>query len=301
MTEADSAAPAVGRVSMTALLVLAMIMWGNTVVAIKFVGGYVGPLQLVALRFPLAALFFAVMLLPFRASRIWELIRAYGGRLALMGLFGGVLNNAFWAWSTRGIPGGTATLIAALIPAFTYLLSALFLDERVTWSRSFGLIVAFIGLIVLIRWGTGRELGLGALGYGLLAVIAVATHAVYTVLGKPLLRDQPPVLVTGVSMGFAGLFSLAFVSPGFLAKLPSLPISVWGSVLFLSLLSTVFAFAVWCEALQRMPAGQVGSFTYLVPLVGVLSGHVFLSEPITIGLAFGGGLVIIGVIIVNRG
>jgi drug/metabolite transporter (DMT)-like permease len=278
-----------------------MIMWGNTIVAIKYAGGYVSPLQLVGLRFPLAGLAFALILLPFRASRIWILIRVHWGRLALMGLFGGVLNNAFWAWSTRGIPGGTATLIAALIPAFTYLLSAAFLGERFAWNRSIGIIIAFIGLVVLIGWGTGRQLGLGEFRYGVLAVLAVATHAAYTVLGKPLLEYEPPLLVTGVSMSFAGLFSLAFLSPGFVAMLPTLPITFWGSMLFLSLLSTVFAFAVWCEALQRMPAGQVGSFTYLVPLVGVLSGHWFLDEPITIALGIGGALVIAGVILVTRG
>lgn len=297
----DGLSESTRKVLLIVLLVLAMIMWGNTIVAIKYAGGYVGPLQIVGLRFPLAALAFALILLPFRASRIWTLIRAQWSRLALMGLFGGVLNNAFWAWSTQGIPGGTATLIAALIPAFTYLLSVAFLGERFVWNRSIGIIIAFVGLIVLIGWGTGRQLGLGEFRYGLLAVIAVATHAAYTVLGKPLLENEPPLLVTAVSMSFAGLFSLAFFSPSLMAKLPSLPITFWGAMLFLSLLSTVFAFAVWCAALQRMPAGQLGSFTYLVPLVGVLSGHLFLDEPITIALAIGGTLVIAGVILVTRG
>ena len=56
---------------------------------------------------------------------------------------------------------------------------------------------------------------------------------------------------------FAGLFSVAFVRPSFLARLPDLPISFWGAVLFLAWPCTVFAFLVWFGALGRMPAARV--------------------------------------------
>ena len=176
----------------------------------------------------------------------------------------------------------------------------MFLDERLAWSRAAGIAIAFVGLVIVVRWGTGQKLGIQGGGYFLLAVVAALTHAVYTVLGKPLVENRPPLLVTGVSMGFAGLFSLVFVSRGLMASLPTLPIPFWGSILFLGWLSTVFAFAVWSWALQRMPAGRVASFTYLLPLVGVLSGHWLLGEPVTLALALGGVLVVGGIAVVNR-
>lgn len=282
------------------LLILATLIWGNSFIAIKHVVEHVTPPELVTVRFVPVALTFAALLLPTRGRQVWQIIRAEGWRLALLGITGAVLYNVFLGWGETRVAAGTASLIIALNPAFTYVLSVIFLGERFAWRRALGLLIAFGGLFVIIRWGSGRSVTLDDVGYAFITVLAPASWAIYTVSGKPLVERHSPLLVTGIAMMFAGLFSLTFVSPSLLAQLPILPASFWWSVLFLALPCTVFGFAVWAGALNRMPAGRVASFVYLVPMFAITFGHLLLDEPITSALVIGAAILISGVWLVNR-
>jgi len=284
----------------TILLIFVTLIWGNSFIAIKHVVEYVTPLELVAVRFIPVALTFAVLLLPTRSRQVWQVIRAEGWRLPLLGLTGAVLYNIFLGWGETRVAAGTASLIIALNPAFTYALSLIFLGERVAWHRALGLAVAFGGLFVIIRWGSGRAMTLDDVGYAFITMLSPVCWAIYTVSGKALVERHPPLLVTGISTTFAGLFSLAFVRPSLLAQLPALPASFWWSVLFLAWPCTVFAFTIWFGALERMPAGRVAGFVYFVPMFAVTFSRWLLDEPITPALVVGAAILVGGVWLVNR-
>jgi len=289
-----------GTTLWTTLLLITTLVWGNSFIAIKHVVAHVTPLELVTVRFVPVALTFAALLLPTRGRQVWRMIRADGWRLALMGLLSGVLYNIFLGWGETRVAAGTASLIIALNPAFTYILSVIFLGEQFTWQRALGLTVAFGGVFVIIRWGSGRTVTLDDARYAFITMLAPACWAVYTVLGKPLVERYPPLLVTGISMSFAGLFSLVFVRPSFLAQLPVLPASFWWSVLFLAWPCTVFAFSVWLSALERMEAGRVAGFVYFVPMFAIAFSHWLLDEPVTPALLIGASILVGGVWLINR-
>ncbi len=283
-----------------ALLLLVTLVWGNSFIAIKHIVQYVTPLELVTVRFVPVALIFAAWLLPTRGRQVWQLVRAESWRLVLLGLVGAVLYNAFLGWGETRVAAGTASLIIALNPAFTYTLSVLVLGERFVWRRALGMAIAFGGLFVIVRWGSGRPVTVDDLWYAFITMLAPLCWAVYTILGKSVVARHPPLLVTGVSMMFAGLFSLLFVRPSLLSQLPTLPTSFWWAVLFLAVPCTVFAFAVWFGALERMPAGRVVGFVYLVPMFAVTFSRVLLDEPITLALVVGAAILIGGVWLVSR-
>ena len=282
------------------LLLLVTLVWGNSFIAIKHVVEHMTPLELVTVRFVPVAVTFAVLLLPTRGREVWRIMRAEGWRLPLLGLVGAVLYNVFLGWGETRVAAGTASLIIALNPAFTYILSVIFLGERFTWQRALGLVVAFGGLFVIIRWGSGRAMTLDDVGYVFITMLAPVCWAIYTVSGKPLVARHPPLLVAGIAMTFAGLFSLAFVRPSLLAQLPTLPASFWWSVLFLAWPCTVFAFSVWFGALERMPAGRVAGFVYFVPMFAVTFSRWLLDEPVTPTLVIGAAVLVGGIWLINR-
>lgn len=284
----------------TALLILVTLFWGNSFIAVKVIVRHVSPLELVTVRFVPVALIFAALLLPTRGREVWAMVRADGWRLALLGLTGAVLYNTFLGWGETRVAAGTASLIIALNPTFIYTLSILVLGEPFSWRRALGLAVAFAGLFVIIRWGSGRPIALDDAGYALIVMLAPVNWAIYTISGKTVIARHPPLLVVGVAMIFAGLFSLVFVRPSLIAQLPALPPSFWWAVLFLAVPCTVFAFVVWFGALERMPAGRVAGFVYLVPMFAVTFSHWLLDEPITLALLLGAAVLITGVYLVNR-
>jgi drug/metabolite transporter (DMT)-like permease len=284
----------------TALLILVTLFWGNSFIAVKVIVRYVSPLELVTVRFVPVALIFAVLLLPTRGRQVWAMVRTDGWRLAFLGLTGAVLYNAFLGWGETRVAAGTASLIIALNPTFIYTLSILVLGERFLWRRALGLAVAFAGLFVIVRWGSGRPIALDDVGYALIVMLAPLNWAVYTISGKTVIARHPPLLVVGVAMIFAGLFSLVFVRPSLIAQLPTLPASFWWAVLFLAVPCTVFAFVVWFGALERMPAGRAAGFIYLVPMFAVTFSRWLLDEPVTPALLLGAAILIAGVYLVNR-
>jgi drug/metabolite transporter (DMT)-like permease len=282
------------------LLLLVTLIWGNSFIAIKHIVQYVTPLELVTVRFVPVALIFAALLLPTRWREIVRLVRDESWRLPLLGLTGAVLYNIFLGWGETGVPTGTASLIIALNPAFTYALSVLALGERFKWQRALGMAVAFGGLFVIVRWGSGRPITLDEASYAFITMLAPLCWAVYTILGKSVVARHPPLLVTGVSMILTGVFSLVFVNPALLGQLPGLPASFWWAVLFLAVPCTVFAFVVWFGALEKMPAGRVAGFVYLVPMFAVTLGRILLDEPLTLALVVGAAILIGGVWLVQR-
>jgi drug/metabolite transporter (DMT)-like permease len=284
----------------TSLLVSITLLWGNSFIAIKYVVRYVTPLELVTVRFVPVAITFVIIVLPKYRSQLWSIIRTEWWRLMLLGLTGAVLYNVFLSWGETRVAAGTASLIITLNPTFIYTLAVLFLKEQFAWVRVLGLAIAFGGVFVIVRWGSGQPVAFSDMGHACITMLAPVMWAIFTVSGKALVTRYPPLLVTGVSMTFAGLFSLIFVRPSFIQLLPTLPVLFWWSALFLALPCTVFAFYIWFAALERMSAGRVASFVYLVPMFGVTFSRWLLDEPITPALIVGGIILIAGIWLVNR-
>lgn len=284
----------------TPLLLLVAFFWGSSFVAVKHMLQFVNPLELVTMRFVPVALIFAAVLVPTRGREIWRMLRVERWRLLLLGLTGAVINNIFLGWGMTHVAAGTASLIIAMSPVFTYTLSVFALGERFLWRRALGMAVAFAGVFIIIRWGSGRIVTLDDMGYAFIIILTPLCWSIYTVLGKSVSERHPPLLVTGSAMVFGGFFSLAFLRPSLLVQLPTLPASFWEALLFMVVPCTVFGFVVWFSALEQMPAGRVAGFVYLVPLFAITLGHWLLTEPITATLLLGASILIGGVWLVNR-
>jgi len=284
------------------LLVLVTLIWGNSFVAIKHAVRFLTPVELTILRFIPVALIFGVLLLTTRRVPFWQMVRGDWLGLVLLGLSGAVAYNLALNTGESRIPAGTASLIISLNPAFTFILSALFLKERPTIKKAMGLTIAFLGLYVIVRYASrqsGQQIDFSYLRYVFITMLAPFCWAIYTILGKPLVARYSPLMVVGGAMIAAVVPLLFLVRGSLIAKLPTLPPSVWLSIAFLSLACTVFAFVIWFGALQRMEASRAASFVYLVPLFGVSFSKLLLDEPITLVLLIGAALLIGGVYLIN--
>jgi len=280
-------------------LVLITLIWGNSFIAIKHAVQFLAPIELTILRFIPVALIFGALLLTTRRRAFWQMVRRDWLGLVLLGLSGAVVYNLALNTGESRVPAGTASLIISLNPAFTFILSVLFLRERPTVKKAVGLAIAFLGLCVIVRYASNQQISFSYLRYVFITMLAPLCWAIYTILGKPLVARYPPLLVVGGAMMAAVIPLLFLVRGSLIAKLPTLPPSVWLSIAFLSLACTVFAFVIWFRALQRMEASRAAGFVYLVPLFGVSFGKLLLDEPITLVLLIGAALLVGGVYLIN--
>ncbi len=286
---------------MRLLLVLLFVIWSNAFTAIAYLREVMTPMQLVLARFLPAAVFCLVYLLAVPGARRESAaaLKTAPLRLIVMGLTGIAGYNFFLYIGQSEIKPGAAALITTLAPLFTLLGAIVFLREQVPWRRTLGILVAFAGLYVVVRWGRvglGRVTGIShaELRYVLITALAPLCWTIYTIMGKNVLKRTSAVTVTYLTIIVGTLPFLPAANRSFLDALGSFTPTHWIALAHLTVLCTLVGFWIWFAALKSMPATSVASFVYLNPPFAALFGGLFFNETITGFFVFGAALVLFG-------
>lgn len=271
------------------LAVLVAIIWGFAFVATKIGLESFSPPQLTALRFLIAAV--PAVFLP-RPLLAWSAMVPIG-----LTLFAGQFLLQFFGIAS-GMPLGLASVIVQTQAFFTVLFAAAALRETPTRRQLVGMAAAFTGVVV-IGVTVGRDLT--AVGLSLTLVAAVS-WGVGNVLVKRVGRVEmlnlvvwlslvPPVPSLALSMGLDGPADLrrAVSNASWLG---------YGAALYLGLVATVVAYAIWSSLLRQYPAATVAPFALLVPFVGALSSAVVFGERFGPVRLAGMGLVLLGLAVI---
>jgi drug/metabolite transporter (DMT)-like permease len=284
-------------------LVTTTFFWGGTFVAGKWAVREAPPLFVALLRFSIAtAALFALL--------AWRRLRngdapastpngaAQWARVFCLGLTGVFLYNVLFLEGLSLTTATNGSLIVALNPLLTALLSAAWLKEPVRPIQVGGLCLALAGVGVVVTNGSLDVLRTMSLNRGdLLLLGAPMAWALYTVLGKTVLASLAPLTATAYASLFGTLLLLpAAVREGPLASgVSRLGPFGWLSVLQLALLGTVVGFVWWYEGVRELGAARAAAFVNLVPLFGVLLAAMILAEPLGVAKIAGGFLVVGGV------
>lgn len=278
------------------LMLLVVLSWGMAFVAIKYLLEIqkMSAMGLTALRYvPAAIIVLVIMLIFYGPKRMLAVWKTEWRGISLYGLSGVLGYNLALNFGETKIAAGTASLIVGLSPIFTLIASNLVLKEKITARKLLGIMIAFIGLFAVVRWGTKDPINFNYLWGVLITLGAPLSWAVYTIVGKPLVSREDPNLVT-MSAILWGSLPLFFFIP---ENTFSLTAPAWGALAFLTLLCTIFGFLVWSWALKHTEAARLGAVVYLIPLVTVISSVFLLGEKITLGLVIGGLILIGGVVL----
>jgi len=236
------------------------------------------PLTLTAARLVLAGLVLGAVLiakgrmLP-RDPRIWMVS-------ILLGIFGNALPFTLISWGELVIPSGLASILMAVMPLATVLLAHFFSEgERATRNGLGGIAVGFTGIIILV--GPSALKGLGS---DVWSQVAVACGAISYAVSAILVKNMPPSPLLGRSVtvmicSSAIMVPLALWVDEPLKLAPSLP-AIWGAV-YLGTLPTAVATLIYFRLIAAQGAGFFAYINYLIPVMGVIWGALFLDEIIS--------------------
>lgn len=281
----------------------AVAAWGASFVATKIALRELDPLSLVWIRF-------AIGVVVLGGAVLWRRqLQPIGGKEIAYFSALGFLGITFHQWlQSNGLVTSQATTtgwIIATIPLFIALLGAVFLRERLGLARVLGIVLAAVGVLLVVARGDFRSLdgGLGGIGApgDALILLSAPNWAVFSVLSRHGLKRHPAARMMFYVMVLGWLFTTAlwFAGRG-PHTIPHLTSSGIGAVLFLGVICSGVAYVYWYDALERIPASQVGVLLYLEPLVTVAFAASFLHEGIRLGTLAGGAIILLGVWIVNR-
>ncbi|WP_223921365.1 DMT family transporter [Geobacter sp. AOG2] len=291
-----------GRAQIYFKLVLTTFFWGGTFVAARFAVHEVPPLFAAACRFGIAAavLLALVARQAQRRGETFPVPRNLREVLALssLGLTGIFCYNAFFFSGLKLTGAANGSLIVAINPLLTAVLSAWWLRERIRPFQAAGLVVSLMGVGVIVTRGDVGAFRTLSFNHGdLLLLGAPLSWAVYSILGKRAMSTFSPLVATA----YAALSGSLLLIPA--AALEALggagphrfSLLGWLAILQLALLGTVIGFVWWYEGVKTLGASRAALFVNLVPVFGTLLASLLLGERLGLPLLWGGTLVIAGV------
>jgi drug/metabolite transporter (DMT)-like permease len=225
------------------------------------------------------------------------------GYFALLGFLGITFHQ--WLQSTGLVTAQATTTawIVATTPIFMALLGWLVLKEKLGWLKWAGIALAALGVLLVVSKGDFKALSSGRFGApgDFLILISAPNWAIFSVLSRRGLQSHPAARMMLYVMTFGWLFTsiLFFTGPG-LSEIARLSTAGWIGVGFLGVACSGLAYIFWYDALQAIPASQLGVFLYLEPLVALVVAAIILSEPVLWASLLGGGIILLGVWMVNR-
>lgn len=225
-------------------------------------------------------------------GREWVLLVAHG--VAWFGGYNVALNLA-----EATLDAGTTAMIVNIGPLLIALGAGIFLGEGIPRWLVVGAAVSFSGVVLI---GLGMSLGGGPrvdIAGVLWALVSAVTYTIGVLVQKPVVRRIPAVQVAFLGCLFGMLACLPFLGQLVAEAATASPAALAGTV-YLGLVPTALAFTTWGYALARVPAGQLGISTYVVPPLAVLAGWIVFSEVPTALAWVGGALALAGVAISRR-
>jgi drug/metabolite transporter (DMT)-like permease len=215
--------------------------------------------------------------------------------LTVMAVVANIAPYFLFGWGIERVASGLAGVLNATTPLFTLAFVLTTRSERLSAVRVSGLLLGFVGVVILAApWRTttlgGLLPGVGACLLGSACYAASYVYARRFLTGRGF---SSLVLSTGQIAAGAALLVLA--TP-IVARSPmTLTPSVTASLLVLGILGTGVAYVLNYRLIADEGAVAASTVTYLVPVVAVVLGALILDEPLTWHLLVGGVIILVGV------
>jgi drug/metabolite transporter (DMT)-like permease len=281
------------------LLLSAVVIWGWTFVGTKILVAELGPVEIFAARLAIGVPFLGILLLA-------RGIRPRFGRADVIRLLlgGGVLTVHFLiqAAALTTTSASNSGWIIAVTPLVLALVSFLLLRERLGWSAVAGTVIAMLGVLLLVSRGRLRELGALQTTGDWLMLLSTATWAIFTVATRDVARRHDPLAVTcGVMLAAAAATAALLLAVGNPDSFSSLSSRGIVALLYLGIAGLALGNWFWQVGIAAVGAARAGLYLYLEPLATIALAVPLLGEPFGLFTALGGGLVLGGVYLGQRG
>ncbi|NWF69610.1 MAG: DMT family transporter [Chloroflexi bacterium] len=286
---------------------LLALIWGSSFLLMRIGVAQIPPAQLTFTRTVIAAVAMNITLLLLRkryptdrSTLIW---------LVVIGLGNTAIPFTLLAWGEQTVESGMTSVLQAITPVFALVIAHFtFADERITPLKIMGIALSFGGIVVLTSrdWAAGQGFG-GDLSGEIAILVASFCYGLFTNVSRKTLRDKKvePVVVAAVSMTAAAvsaavmMYTLPLLGERAPVSYASLTPEVLRAGVVLGVLNTFVAYLMFYYVIEGLGAARAAMVTYVVPVVAVTLGALFLNEMIDATLLLGSALILAGIALVN--
>ncbi|MCL9762514.1 DMT family transporter [Frankia sp. AiPa1] len=269
-----------------------VVLWASAFVGIRSVGHTFAPGPLALGRLLIGAVTLGMIVAVKRGPVLprgnsWWFILAYG--VAWFAAYNVALNA-----SERHLDAGTSSILVQGGPLLIALFAGLLLKEGFPPRLLAGSVTALIGAVIVgAASGGGRHTDLFGV---VLCLVAALMYAIGVTAQKPALARTSALSATWFGCLIGAVACLPF-APDLWSEGGDASAGAIAGLVYLGVFPTAIAFTTWAYALGRMPAGQLGATTYLVPVLATLLSWIILDEAPAALSFVGGALCLAGVAI----
>lgn len=195
-------------------------------------------------------------------------------------------------WITSGLTG----LLNGSLPIFATAIGAVMLRQLPGRAQAAGLAVGFAGIAAIagpsIAEGSNEALG------AILVLTAVVCYGVSINIAAPLTQRYGALPVMARMLGLGAIWTAPLGVVGLAGST-----FAWGPLVAIGVLGAIgtgVAFVLMGRLVARVGSSRASVATYLIPVVAVLLGAVFLEERVRALSILGIALVIAGAVLASR-
>jgi drug/metabolite transporter (DMT)-like permease len=274
-----------------ATLVLLGAIWGASFLFMRMGANQFGGMALAGMR----AIGAAICSIPLLLSRQrFAELRANWWPVTLIGLSNSALPFVLFSYAAQSLPAGLSAIFDAVAPLLVAASGWLWLGEKLNAARASGLVIGLLGVV----WLIGGNLGLGHAGapVGWAMAACVGANVCYTFgahYSQRRMRTVTPLTVAIGSQFAAALMLLPFTIWLWPAKMPDT--QAWIAMFGLAAGCTSLAYVLFYRLLAHTGSAPAMAVLYLIPVFGVIWGALFLGEKVTLAMAGGCVVILLGV------
>jgi drug/metabolite transporter (DMT)-like permease len=282
------------------LFALLATLWGGSFVAIEIGLARLPPLLFAALRYDVAG----AVVLAYAAATRDRWVPARLPEWLTIGVGGVLLIAAFHALLYLGqgyVSGAIAAIVVSLVPLLTVVFDRSLLGEAdLDTVSGAGLAFGFVGVAVVadpaaIAAGSAALVGVA------LVFLAAASFAFGSIATRPFRSRLPATAQLGWTMLVGGVvLHLGSVVRGESVAATAVTPTVLAAFAYLVVASSVVAYLVYFELLDRVGPSELNLVNYLVPVVTALVGWALLGEVLEPTAVLGFAVVFVGFALLKR-
>lgn len=267
-----------------------IILIGGGPVAVRIGYAELAPFWMALARFGLGAA-------AFWGLAIYKGLRVPKGRAlvgaVLYGVLGVGVSFVLMAWGMVETPASLTSILMALVPLMTVLLSTFQGVEAFSGRGLLGSLIAVAGIAIAVGGASGTDISLPHVGAIILGSGFLAQSGVVIKRYPP----NPPIMTNAIAMTVGAIIlTIASLVTGESWVIPSL-VSTWAAFGYLVVFVTVIAFMMYLQVLNNWSASGTSYGFVLIPLVTVIVAAVLANEQITVNFLIGAVLVLVGVLV----
>lgn len=194
-------------------------------------------------------------------------------RIAFTALLGMCINMLMFFKGLQLSTPINSGVIVTLTPIIILILSAFFLKEKLTRFKFLGIVLGFIGALLLILYGSSNKVINApdiSLGNTMLLINAVSFGA-YLVMVKPLTKKYSTVTLMKWMFLLGVIYTFPFTITEFIeVSWKTLPFEAIWRIGFVIVGTTFLTYMFNVYALKTLPATTIGAFTYLQPIITIV-------------------------------